>query len=229
MAAKLKISALSVVVLLFLLSVSSCSDSSSSVNVLAGNMSYARGQYQKSILQYLACNGADRPQTVIDLNGALRLFPDALEKAADDLAAIRWLTVTEGENGRAYALADPRIVDGGAMQFVVLLKPDGNTLHLPSLQSAFQKHRASLNKGRVTLAGPCASTGLPVVMTFRDGKLTTGKPGTAWAVTLKDFGLTNGIFFSEEAFESWRAAHTGAKLGEGQALAGFLSGQLANS
>ncbi len=56
MAAKLKISALSVVVLLFLLSVSSCSDSSPSVNVLAGNMSYARGQYQKSILQYL---GAD--------------------------------------------------------------------------------------------------------------------------------------------------------------------------
>lgn len=46
-----------IAVILALLSVS-CSDSSSSVNVLAGNMSYAGGQYQKSILQYLSAYDA---------------------------------------------------------------------------------------------------------------------------------------------------------------------------
>lgn len=57
MAAKMKIPIILIIVILALLSVS-CSDSSSSVNVLAGNMSYSGGQYQKSILQYLSADDA---------------------------------------------------------------------------------------------------------------------------------------------------------------------------
>lgn len=57
MAAKMKIPVTLIAVFLALLS-ASCSDSSSSVNVLAGNMSYSGGQYQKSILQYLSAYDA---------------------------------------------------------------------------------------------------------------------------------------------------------------------------
>lgn len=55
MAEKMKIPLL-ISVAILTLSASSCSNSTPSVKVLTGNMSYARGQYQKSILQYL---GAD--------------------------------------------------------------------------------------------------------------------------------------------------------------------------
>ena len=52
MAAKMKIPLIAAAVVLTMLT-ASCRDSAPSVQVLAGNMSYARGQYQKSILQYL--------------------------------------------------------------------------------------------------------------------------------------------------------------------------------
>lgn len=55
MAAKMKYPVFFISVLMVVLFVS-CSDSSSSVNVLAGNMSYAGGDYQKSILQYLSAD-----------------------------------------------------------------------------------------------------------------------------------------------------------------------------
>jgi len=55
MAATMKIPLIILVVIsVFLLG--SCRDSASSTRVLEGNMSFARGQYQKSILKYLEAN-----------------------------------------------------------------------------------------------------------------------------------------------------------------------------
>ncbi|MCK5735892.1 MAG: hypothetical protein KAH21_05410, partial [Spirochaetaceae bacterium] len=53
---------LSFAVLLILSAVlfGSCRDSASSAEVLQGNMSFARGQYQKSILKYLGAGGSGK-------------------------------------------------------------------------------------------------------------------------------------------------------------------------
>ena len=57
-----------IIAVVLMMLTASCRDSAPSAHVLAGNMSYARGQYQKSILQYLGADTVNSGKDVVSYN-----------------------------------------------------------------------------------------------------------------------------------------------------------------
>jgi Ca-activated chloride channel family protein len=92
MAAKMKVLRLIPVVLSVVL-FASCRDSASSAEVLEGNMFFARGQYQKSILKYLGAGGSGNTgKDVISYNLA-----NVYYALGEGDAALRLWAVAENE------------------------------------------------------------------------------------------------------------------------------------
>ena len=172
---------------------------------------------EKRILELLKDGKVHTPLTI---QRDLGLSSESVNTHLDGLVRVGWV-VSDPEKELQVSIADPQVCAGGAMQFVQMETSKGEVLDLACVMTALVKYRDTLNTTRVSLTGACAQTGKPIKVSIVAGRLRTGKPGGAVAAEVKTFGLTSGLFASDEAFETWKEANPDVSIA-GARVPGFF-------
>ncbi len=181
--------------------------------VLAGMLSTT----EKSALAYLS--GPNRKPTTLDsLATGLDLPVAEVRPAVAALESVGWLRRGAGADSALYAIVDPSIARGGALQYVTVTPAQGAPVDLVTIQAAFTRTAPTLYEDRVVLRGPCAATGRVVAAELGQGRLFRGRPGNAWVAEIQPLGRSSGLFVSQRALDRWLEQHPEVQVGAQSAL-----------
>jgi len=181
---------------------------------------------EKSVLLALARGGSAEPRTAARVAAGSGMSPPLAVATLDGLASVGWVV---GADSAGYVLADPRMADGGALNFLTFSPNQGRAFDVVSIEAALRHHADAFRNGRVKLIGNCVQTGRPVLIDVVAGRLSAGRPGAAVAVTAKPEGSTTGVFASRRALQTWKELHPGVETSDGLAVPAFFHDMMAES